>query len=377
MTKILYITTTIKDEGPGNLLGSLLENIDRTKYQPQVLTIQGTGKWEKRFKELNIPVTNLGLRTPADFLSLPFLYYHIRKIKPDFIHTQLLTADLFGRLAARLARVPYVTTIHNMDDWKRSAKPLSLAAKTMDAYQLKKALEVIAVSQAVKQDTIERQDVDGNKIKVIKNAIDIERFQQKLSDMQKCKLKNNLGIPEQALVVGTSARLSIQKAPEVWLATAKNIIKKHPEVHFVWAGTGPLYNKIQELIKINCLEKQVHLLGWRKDLPDLMQIFDIYTLVSRWEGLPLALLEAMSAGRSCIASNVSGNPEVIKNNETGLLVPADDIAAFVNAVELLLNDQQLRDKLGKKAISFVKDNFQLNRMISEYDSAYQGVIKNL
>ncbi len=377
MKKILYITTTIKDEGPGNLLGTLLGGLDRTRYTPYVLTIQGGGKWEKEFKKLGIPMINLGLKTPLDFLSLPFLLYHIGRIKPDLVHTQLITADFFGRLAASILRKKYVTTIHNMDDWKRSVKPVSIAAKHFDAWQLKKARGIVAVSAAVKKDTVLRQKINPDTITVIKNSINLARFNNKISQDKKGELRNDLEIPANAVVVGASARLSKQKAPEVWLAAAKMIIAKKPNVHFVWAGDGPLQQWIKGLIKENKLEKNVHLAGFRKDLPELLQIFDIYTLVSRWEGLPLSLIEAMAASRACIASNVSGNPEVVTDRINGLLVPADYLSKFVEALNILINDSQLRQKLGRQAQKDVYQNFNLGRMLNEYHEFYQQLFTSM
>lgn len=373
MKTILYITTTVKDEGPGNLLGSLLCNIKREQYQPHVLTIQGGGKWAVPFIKRGIPVTNLGLKTPLDFFSLPLILYHIKKIKPDLIHTQLITADIFGRLAAEITGIKYATTVHNMDDWKRSRNPISWAAKHMDALQLKRAQGIVAVSRAVKLDIATRQRVRPTKITVIKNAVNFKCFANKISSQKKQAIRQDLNIPANALVVGTSARLARQKAPENWLATAKQIVKNYPRVHFVWAGRGPLYKKIENLVSVNNLATNIHLAGFRSDLPDLLQIFDIYVLVSRWEGLPLSLIEAMCAGIPSIASDVSGNPEVIRHNATGLLVPPDRPLAFAENLKQLITQPNLRVRLGLAGQDFVKKNFSLRRMIDEYELFYKKI----
>lgn len=377
MKKILYVTTTIKKEGPGNVLGNLLENIDRTKYDPTIITIQGTGDWTNRYRELEIPVINLGMRTPVDFLSTLPVYRRIRKLKPDLVHTQLLTADIFGRLAAWLARTPFVTTVHNMDDWKRSKKPIPFAASFVDGVGLKNTKGVIAVSEAVKQDTMERQGVKADKITVIRNAIDLDKFGEPLDSTKQLMLKKSLNIPRDAVVVGTTARIMYQKAPEVWLETVRKILLKYPDTHFIWAGTGPLEKQIRALAIKNNLINNVHFVGQRDDVPELLKIFDIYTLVSRWEGLPLALVEAMCAGNACIASNVSGNPEVIKTGQTGLLVPSEDVTAFCEALEKLITDTTLRKQLGQAAQQDVQQKFGLARMVREYQDFYQKIFSEL
>jgi glycosyltransferase involved in cell wall biosynthesis len=375
MKRILFITTTTKREGPGNMLGSLIEHLDRTKFEPIVLTILGGGEWDVRYRELGVRRINFGLRAPLDVVAPLLLLSVIKRVKPDLIHTQLIRADLYGRWAANLTGIPYITSVQNMDRWKRSGSLIARGTTLLDARGLQRAQRVVAVSMAVKKDLTERQGIRPDMIDVIANSVDVARYSRTISQEQRVRVRAALGIPSQAIVVLTTARMVYQKAPEVWLAAARNVLVKHPNVYFVWAGEGPLRHVTQRAIVQLGIQGRVLLLGDRSDIPELLGTADIFVLASRFEGLPLSLIEALCAQKACIATNVSGNPELIQNNQNGLLVPVDDAVSLAQAISRLVSDPALRTRLAGNAAQSVRQDFSASRMTRKYADLYDQLTR--
>jgi glycosyltransferase involved in cell wall biosynthesis len=377
MKRILFITTTTKREGPGNMLGSLIEHLDRTKFEPIVLTILGGGEWDVRYRELGVRRINFGLRAPLDVVAPLLLLSVIKKVKPDLIHTQLIRADLYGRWAANVTGTPYITSVQNMDRWKRSGSLIARGTTILDARGLQRAKRVVAVSKAVKKDLTERQGIRPDTIEVIANSVDVARYSRTVSHEQLAKVRAKFGIPSQAVVVLTTARMAYQKAPEVWLAAARDVLAKHPNVYFVWAGDGPLRHVTQRAIDQLGIQGRVMLLGDRPDVPELLAIADIFVLASRFEGLPLSLIEALCAQKACIATNVSGNPELIQDNQTGLLVPKDDPSSLSRAIIRLVSDPALRARLARNGAQSVRQDFSAARMTRKYADLYDQLTRSV
>jgi glycosyltransferase involved in cell wall biosynthesis len=162
--------------------------------------------------------------------------------------------------------------------------------------------------------------------------------------------------------------LTYQKAPDVWLAAATRIIKKYPQVHFIQGGSGgsQMEKAIRRSIQELGLSGRIHLLGNRSDIPELLAATDVFVLPSRFEGLSTSLLEALAVGVPSIATNVSGNPEAVEDGVTGLLIPVDDEQALATAIEQLINDRALRERLGATAAARTRTQFSPERQTQEF-----------
>jgi glycosyltransferase involved in cell wall biosynthesis/O-antigen ligase len=368
--RVAIITTTTKKEGPGNMLVTLLRYIDRAEVEPVVITILSGGYWDAWYKKEGIRRINLGMRKPLDLLAPLVLWFVLKRVKPDLVHTQLLRGDVYGRWAAVRAGIPFMSVVHNMDRWKRSGSLGHRFSSWFDAQGLQQAAGIVAVSKAVKDDTAQRQGIDTSQISVIPNAVDAAAFQYPLSDSEEKKLRASLNIPEKAQIVGTVSRLVEQKAPDVWVRAATEVVRRLPDTYFIWVDTGPLENKTKQLIQQLGIQKNFRMLGRRSDIPQLLALMDVFVLSSLFEGLPMALLEAMSAGKACVATNVSGNPELLRENVTGLLVPPKNPDALAVAIEKILVSDSLRMELGKNARALIEQNYHAKGMGAAYQTLY-------
>jgi glycosyltransferase involved in cell wall biosynthesis/O-antigen ligase len=372
--RVAIITTTTKKEGPGNMLVTMLQHIDRTKVEPIVITILSGGYWDTWYRKEGIKRVTIGMFKPLDLLAPLVLWFVLKKIKPDLVHTQLLRGDVYGRWAAIRAGIPYISVVHNMDQWKRSGSLGHRFSSWFDAQGLQQAAGIVAVSRAVKEDTAERQGIDPDCISVIPNAVDAKAYQYPLSVQEEKTLRAELNIPETAKIVGTVARLVAQKAPDVWVRAAAEIIQRRPDTYFIWIDVGPLKAETEALIKQLGLEKHFRMLGRRLDIPRLLALMDVFMLSSLFEGLPMALLEAMAAGKACVVTSVSGIPELVLDGQTGLLVPPNDPKALAAAVEKVLSSDELQKKLGGNARALIEQKYHAQGMGQLYQTLYLRTI---
>lgn len=193
---------------------------------------------------------------------------------------------------------------------------------------------LIAVSKDLKEFLV-HNGIGGKTIEVIYNGISTDDVTSEKSEL---KVKNELGIPDGAMIIGTMGRMVGVKGHQYLLEGAKNIIDANPNIFFVIAGNGPLMQKNKEWVHNEGLTNNIKLIGFRNDPYDILNIFDIFVLTSLHEGIPMVLLEAMYMEKPVIATNVGGIPEIISDGENGILIPSMSSRAFTEAcLELILN----------------------------------------
>lgn len=183
----------------------------------------------------------------------------------------------------------------------------------------------------------------------------------------------DLGIPEDAFVVGAVGRISRQKAPDIFVRAARRIREAIPAAHFILVGSGTMDEAIREYVDENNLADCVHITGWVEDPLDYANLFDVACLISRWEGFGLVLPEYMMLGKPIVATNVDAIPEIITDGETGLLVPPEDDAAVADAVIRLHQDEALRDRLITNA-GHSLSRFDIQRVAREHGELFTELI---
>ena len=166
----------------------------------------------------------------------------------------------------------------------------------------------------------------------------------------------------------TVSNFKPQKNPIMWAKVALEITSRFNNVIFFYVGDGPLRNKVESLLSS---EKRVKLLGWRKDVADLLPEMDIFFLPSRWEGLPLSVLEAMASGLPVVASRVDGTVEAVIDSQTGYLLSPDDFKGYVEKLSKLISDKKKRDTMGKKGRYRVEKYFSYRKTVEKVFYLYE------
>lgn len=364
--KVLFFIWALEVGGAERLLARLVQHIPSGRFRAKVVCLSRRGVWAEEVEAAGVPVICARKRTGFDPMILFRLVALIRHEKPDLVNTHLWTADVWARMAAVLARVPVVVTEQNVDVWKRWYH------RIIDRLLFRGTKVVICVSNAVAEFYRTRIGVPAGKLRVIPNAIDLRTF--KSGDG---RLREEAGVEPGAYLFVCAARLHPQKGHSVLLDAVRQLVDADVGPFAVLlAGSGPLRGEIEARVRERRLAHHVRLLGLRDDMPSLFLQCDAFVLASLYEGLPLAILEAMAAGLPIVATTVGGVGEVVEHRRHGLLVPPGDAHALAAAMaELIRNPAQGR-AMGQAARAIVQRDYSIDviaeRTMAVFDACLAG-----
>lgn len=371
MIKIIYLITDLRYGGAQNVLRYLLPHLDRSRFAPQVVCLYG-GKspLSQQIQSLNIPVTDLRIERRWPWPGLYRLVALLRREKPQILHTSLFHAVLAGRLAGRLTSVPVLVS------WRQNVSLGGWHREWLNRLTVSLDDCVVAASQAVKQAEHRCAGTSRNRVVVVYNAIEVPTEAPLADRLESNRVtRESLGIPEQAFLIGSVGRLHPQKGLEDLLHAFARVIPTIPEAWLLIVGEGPLQSRLQTLARTLRIEPRLVLPGPRPDIPTILAALDVFALSSRWEGLPLALLEAMAAGLPVVATRAGGVPEVVEDGVTGLLVPTGDPAALAEALGRL-GDPVLRRQLGTAGRVRVEQQFSASQLARQLQQLYLELLQH-
>ncbi len=367
-TKVLFLSHTLWIGGAEEMVLNLVNHLPRDRFEAMVCCIGEPGPIGLEIAATGTPVTALradpGLRHPLDVFKIRDF---LRATRPDIVHTFLLTASLYGRLAAILARVPIIigTEVNTYQD-KRLHHILAerlLVAGTD---------RVVTSAESVKDYYVRQIGVDPKRVGVIHNAVN---FGQLATSAPRAEIRGRIGLAPDAVVAGVIARLTDQKG-HAYLFDAVARTPSLAGLDLLIVGDGPLRGALEADAAAKGIAKRVHFLGARRDLGDLISAMDLFVLPSLWEGLPLSMVLAMGAGLPVVATAVAGVPEVVTDGVTGLLVPPADADALGHALARIVTDPAEAARLGASASAFVLPRFGVDvyvrAVVNLYDELLQG-----
>ena len=331
------------------------------RFAVVVCSVGQGGPLQKEFEALDVRTEVFEKKGKYDISLIGKVARLIREENIDVVQTTLFYADVIGTLAARMAgKIPVVS-------WEAITEPYR--KKHLLAYWLaSRWFSVsVAVSDAIRRQVIEERRVSPDKAMTIHYGVDTEKFHP----MHRNVLRKEIGLNRKEKILGTVARLAEQKGHCYLLDAAPSILQEHPDVHFVFAGDGPLRSELESQTCRNNLNGHVHFLGFRSDVRELMSEFDVFVLPSLWEGLPNVVLEVMACGKPVVATAVDGTPEAIVDGETGLLVPPRDPKALAEAIIKLLGDEKNIKTMGIKGRERVEQSFSLETQIDRFVELYE------
>ncbi len=234
---------------------------------------------------------------------------------------------------------------------------------------------MVAVSEQVRGYAIAREGAKATKLVVIENGIEPLRV-DKLSESRRNALRAEIGIPDGTVLLLTVGRLTVQKGHTVLLDAIAQLKKSEPPPVFVFAGDGPLRAELEQKTQQLGITQQVRFLGVRADINELLLAADIFVQPSLWEGLSLALLEALLSGVPVLATQVEGVVDVVEDGDSALLVRPKDAAALAAAIELMLKDEDLRNRLSRAGQQRAKTHYSVDLMCQSYEDLLHKPVKN-
>jgi L-malate glycosyltransferase len=283
----------------------------------------------------------------------------------DILHCHLPIAGIVGRIAGKIAGVPVVYSEHNKQERYHGV------TRRLNAATWKWQECAVAVSGDV-ADSIRTNIRAAVPTRVVLNGVDVTRFQRRDTGQEDVRLR--LGIPENAPVVGTVAVFRTQKRFDLWVEAARLILEQHPATHFIVVGDGPLRESVVESVIRAGLDGVVHLPGLQEEVRPFLAAMDVYMMSSIFEGLPVALLEAMSMECVPVCTAVGGIPELVRPGENGMLVEAGRPELLAQAVGHVLSAPVLRAELATAARATVQAGFSMERMARELEVIYSSLV---
>lgn len=283
----------------------------------------------------------------------------------DLIHCHLPLAGIAGRITSRITDLPVIYTEHNKQE---RYHPLTRWANLLT---IRWNASVLAVSADVEASL--RQAKPGGKVPVrtVLNAVDTAKFSK--AHFEKAQVRSALQIPADALVIGTVAVFRAQKRLHLWLELAARLARIYPNVHFVLVGDGPFLTALRQQSRDLGIADRIKFPGRLSDVRPWLAVMDIYLMTSEFEGLPLAMLEAMSMELPVVATAAGGIGEVVRHEREGLLCPVDRYADLFEHLEACVGDPLFRQELGSQARQRVAENFGIERMVRELEAEYLAI----
>ena len=304
MIRIAHISTGLDTGGAEVQLVRLLEKLDKNKFEMIVISLhEETYLADKIREELKIPVYSLGLKKNP--LKIKNAFKILKEFNPDVIHGTMYEGGVVGTLFNKFLpkKPPVIWTVHEgLEHYKSEPKRKQLQLKAWSVISdLPDCMMYVSHLNAE-----QHQDwgFKNHKALVVTNGVDTQTFKTNLHARK--EIRESLSIPENAFVIGITARYHPVKNHESFLRAAGLLSKTHPTIHYVMAGTGiDNDNKaLTDIIEANNLQANVHLLGNREDVPEVVNAYDVASLTSLGEAFPLTLGEAMATAKPCVATNV-------------------------------------------------------------------------
>lgn len=358
--KILEVLASGAIGGGASHLESLARTVDSERFTLGVAT---TVPLLQTLSQAGLPVVGLG---PGLLQNVGILAGAMRDVQ--LVHAHGTRATLMAAPGAYFHRIPLVYTVHG---WSFHPRRFRTAAVWLEGFLARQCRQVVCVSQDDWFQGLDCGVLQGASSRVIPNGIDLGRF--KSDPEARARLRDAAGIAPNAPVIGFCGRLTHQKAPELFMLAAHTVLSRCPDARFLMLGDGPERPRLEGLAQALGLAPRFHFLGEQHDVPAWLAALDCFVLPSRWEGLPIVLLEAMAAGVPVVATAVNGSRELVRHGETGLLVPPDHLAELSAAILSILADPERAHGYAQAAEARVKRSYSLAHMADALQALYLEV----
>lgn len=299
------------------------------------------------------------------------LAHTIRRFRPDIVNPHLFRSTLVAGPLAKVLRVPCVVeTYHGREGWRRGLK----ASFVLDRLVTRCVDRVIAVSQSSQEFLIKGKRIPASKVVTVANGRDFSGFEPgRFRDAT----RGRLGLRPEHAVIGVLGRLETQKGHGCALQAMADIVKERPLARLLVVGDGRLRQDLEEQTRRAGLQSHVMFLGYRKDVPSLLDAMDVVIMPSRYEGMPLTAIEAAAMSKPVVATDVDGVGEVVRDGLNGRLVRADDPVALRRGVLGLLDDPQLARAMGAEGRRDALRWFSVERHIEASSHTYRQVLSQV
>ncbi len=308
-----------------------------------------------------------------DITSFLMLYIFIRKERFDIVHTHVSKAGILGRWAAKMAGVPYICHTTHGNIFGGYFSPLiSKLFILLNKITVIITDKMITITNIGKKQWLDQNIGKPSQYTSIYSGINLDEFNPQNYNIENEDVKKKLGFQIDDFIIGNVGRIAPIKGHKYLIQAAPSIIEEIPQAKFLIVGDGPNRSEIETLAKKLGLDEHVVFLGMQENVPELLSIMNIFVLPSINEGMGRALVEAMAMKLPCVATSVGGVVEVIKDGETGLLVPSEDPKALAGAICRLAKNAELSKRLARTAQKRARSVFGAQEMVDKISTVYNN-----
>ena len=368
--RIVFLTDDLGG-GTGNHLLSMMKHWNKRRWEVKIISRKRlTARISPDVPVHYMPSNGRFNRYPiAQIRDLERIRMQIGERPPDIVHSYFFWSILFGRILKWRGKIRILVENREDQGFNWGVHEYAWLRMTRNLPD-----RIICVSDAVRQVVKEREQVNEDRIVVIRNGVD------PISDtrMEVSKTRKDLGFEDYHLVVGMVANFNRSvKGVSLFLDAVPEIVRAVPDARFLLLGRGKEEQALREKARCMGIERFVVFAGFQKDIHRYYAIMDVSVLTSFSEGLSITLLESMQCGIPVVATQVGGNPEVVIESGTGYLVPPGDVPAFASRTVKLLLDRDLRKRMGEEGRRHVLRHFLLRDVASRYLENYEGLLSRI
>jgi len=349
-----------------NLVGSM----DKTVFEPVVLSFTD-GQMIDELNRTHIQNHVIPSNKAFDIKKWKEVRSFLESEAIDIVHVHGTRANSNVYWAAKALGLPIIYTIHGWsfhDDQSWLVKNVRVFFERWITSKVNCNISVSASNQATGHKYISHfQSL------VINNGINLKVFNSQNSFKN---IRAELNIPQDKCVIGSIARMTLQKDPLTLIRAFKSVLEKNDNVMLLMVGDGELKEEAMQLASDLGISDSVVFEKFRSDVPDILNAINIFCLPSLWEGLPIGLLEAMAMSKAVIASDVDGSKEIVQNKVNGLLIAPQQTESLAKAISVLAGDQNIRRKYGEAARETVAENFDIEKMTRQVENVYLDMLKS-
>jgi glycosyltransferase involved in cell wall biosynthesis len=362
--RVLHVIDSLDLGGAQAVLINLIRHGDRTRYEYEVATMHGRGVYWDAVSALGVPVFSLSFdrRFPS---YVPAIAWLCLRRRYDIVHTHLIGANVIAKPIAALCGVKVRINHDHCND--KAADPNRWVARA-DKITNRLSTHVIAVSESTRTYLINEEGMAADRVTTVHNGIDLAVYQP--CPLQRNSARARIGVPADAVVIAGVGRLSYQKNFSLFLDVAAAVLRRQPRAFFVIAGTGEEAAALRVKVQRLGIEKRIIFLGYVADMPQLYPALDILLLTSRYEGLPITILEAMATGVVVVSSRLDGVQEVLVDGIDSALITPGNAADFARRICELLDHPELLAQYSSAALSKVRAGFSAEAASRAVEGVY-------
>jgi glycosyltransferase involved in cell wall biosynthesis len=367
-TKLLHIQKVRSIAGSETHLLALLPGLRALGYAPAMLVLADKDDrpqpFVERMRAAGVPTDIVPMRFDFDPLVLARVTRRLRQERWDIVHTHLIHAGFYGRIAGRRIKTPIVSSYHNL-----GSLYLKPGIRQLERRTARWCDQIICISRAARDFVHRSIGVAADNLNVVHYGIEAT------SSSEDAPFRAELGITPDAPLVGVVGRLIDGKGHVDLLHAFRTLIERVPSARLAIIGDGPERAALERLTSTLALDAYVHFLGYRADAATLMHSFDVFVLPSWSEGFGLVVLEAMAAAKPVVATDVGALPEIVVDGVTGSLVPPHDPSALATALHDLIAQPERARAMGQRGRARFEQHFTLGQMLDGTSAVYQRVVR--